>query len=162
MLQLIWLSDQLKHIPNFMSHWIMLLHTEYIKYKPFLRSQRGASSHFSWQEYWFKLCEHPDDTKQGDGWNTWSLSAFRKEFCLCSFCPCMKRRLIFEAAASVLLLWQCQGWQLTRCLTPALTSGWQTRLPRWQRLDHSPTLLVQKKDYFFPFLSAFPFFFFFK
>lgn len=90
MLQLIWLSDQFKYIPNFMSHWIVLLHTEYIKYKLFLRSQRGASSHFWGQESWLNLCEHPGDTKHRDGWNTWSLPAFGKEFCLCSFCLCIK------------------------------------------------------------------------
>lgn len=90
MLQLIWLSDQFKYIPNFMSRWAVLVHREYIKYKLFLRSQRGASSPFWGQECCLNLREHPGDAKHRDGWNTWSLSAFGKGFCLCSSYLCRK------------------------------------------------------------------------
>lgn len=73
-----------------MSRWTVLLHIEYMKYKLFFRSQRGASSHFWGKERWFNLCEHLGDIIHRDSWNTWSLSALGKEFCLCSFCLCMK------------------------------------------------------------------------
>lgn len=160
MLQLIWLSDQFKYIPSFMSHWMVLLHIEYIKYKLFFRSQRGVSSDFWGKECWFNLCEHSDDTNHRDGWNTWVLSAFGRELCLCSFCLCIR-------GASFLSL------HPRSCSSASVSAGsWRdVWLQLWHRRDrqgcHANKGLIRvlhslyKRSIFFSFFLPFLFFFFF-